>query len=227
VRNLPLLLGHRGARSSAGIPENSVTAFELAMKHGCDGFEFDVRMTADGQAVVCHDPKSKGITLAKAKHAQCRHLASLEEVVSRFSKHAFLDIELKVPGLEEHLLSVLREHPPERGCVVSSFLPEVLIELRAGSETVSLGIICDRSLPPWKEMPINYLIPHRSLVTPGLVKSVHNSGKHLLTWMVNDRDSMVHFANWGVDGIISDKTELLVKTLGTDHGRGSGPPLAE
>jgi glycerophosphoryl diester phosphodiesterase len=83
---------------------------------------------------------------------------------------------------------------------------------------VPLGIICDRKLPAWKGMPVNYLIPHRSLVTRGLVKSVHNSGKHLFTWTVNDKESIIHFANWEVDGIISDKTELLVKTL-RNHGR--------
>ena len=193
------------------------------MQHGCDGFEFDVRLTADAQAVVCHDPRSKGITLAKAKYAQCRHLASLQEVLARLSQRAFLNIELKVPGVEEQLLSALRQHPPERGCVVSSFLPEVLSELRARSETLPLGIICDRILPPWKDMPVNYLIPHRSLVTPGLIKSVHDSGKHLLTWTVNDKDSMVRFAIWEVDGIISDKTELLVKTLRNHYKPGSVP----
>lgn len=207
--------------------ENSVAAFELAMQHGCDGFEFDVRLTADGQAVVCHDPRSRGITLTKAKYAQCRHLALLEEVLGGFSKRAYLNIELKVPGLEKPLLSALRQHPPQRGCVVSSFLPEVLIQLRARSETVPLGIICDRKLPPWKDMPVNYLIPHRSLVTPGLVKSVHNLGKRLLTWTVNDKSSMVHFANWEVDGIISDKAELLVKTLRKEYKPASLPPPAE
>ncbi len=39
----PLLLGHRGAKSYA--PENTIEAFELALQHGCDGFEFDVRLT--------------------------------------------------------------------------------------------------------------------------------------------------------------------------------------
>ena len=64
---LPLLLGHRGSRVSAGIPENTFASFDLALKHGCDGFEFDVRLTACGTAVVCHDPKVGGITVARAK----------------------------------------------------------------------------------------------------------------------------------------------------------------
>jgi|SRR5579864_1435210 len=217
VTNLPLLLGHRGSRALASVAENSLAAFELAVKHGCDGFEFDVRLTADEHAVLCHDAYSRGISLARAKLADCRHLALIGDVLSRFYKQAFLDIEIKVPGMEEAVLTALRECPPERGYVVSSFLPEVLIALRARSAEVPLGIICDHGLPRWREMPINYLIPHRSLVTPGLVKSVHQEGKHLLTWTVNDKESMVHFAKWGVDGIISDKTDLLVKTLRPDY----------
>jgi hypothetical protein len=45
----PLLLGHRGARRAA--PENTLAAFDLALQHGCDGFEFDVRRTLDGRSL--------------------------------------------------------------------------------------------------------------------------------------------------------------------------------
>lgn len=218
MANLPLLLGHRGSRALASVPENSRAAFDLALKHGCDGFEFDVRLTADQHAVLCHDAFSRGISLAKANFAECRHLVSLDDVLALFSKRAFLDIEIKVLGLEGEVLSAIRTYPPERGYVVSSFLPEVLVGIRARDAEVPLGIICDQGLPPWRELPIHYLIPHRSLVTPGLVKSVHNEGRNLFTWTVNDKDSMLHFAKWGVDGIISDKTDLLVKTLRPDYG---------
>jgi glycerophosphoryl diester phosphodiesterase len=217
VKNLPLLLGHRGTRASA-IRENTLPAFEKALDHGCDGFEFDVRLTHDGRAVVCHNPKSRGISLAKASIARLAHLPLLEDVIARFSKRAFLDIELKAPGFEQHVLSVLRENLPEQGYVVSSFLPNVIVELRARSETVPLGIIFDKKTTKWRDLPVNYVIPRKSLVTPALVKEVHDAGKLLMTWTVNDKRSMLRFANWEVDGIISDKTELLVKTIRPDHG---------
>ena len=41
----------------AAVPENTFASFDLALEHGCDGFEFDVRLTGCGRAVVCHDPK--------------------------------------------------------------------------------------------------------------------------------------------------------------------------
>ncbi len=61
----PLLLGHRGAKSYA--PENTIEAFELALQHGCEGLEFDVRLTADQQAVICHDPKFNRVEIARSR----------------------------------------------------------------------------------------------------------------------------------------------------------------
>lgn len=48
------VIAHRGASGSA--PENTLQAFELAVRQGADAFELDVRLTADEVAVVVHDP---------------------------------------------------------------------------------------------------------------------------------------------------------------------------
>ena len=50
----PMVVAHRGA--SIEQPENTIEAFEAAIDAGADAVEFDVRMTADGHAVVMHDP---------------------------------------------------------------------------------------------------------------------------------------------------------------------------
>jgi glycerophosphoryl diester phosphodiesterase len=212
---LPLLLGHRGARVSRSVPENTLGSFDLALTHGCDGFEFDVRLTSCGHAVVCHDAKVRGITVADATRDQFPDLPVLEDVLRHCANRAFLDIELKVAGLASALLIALQDHPPEQGHVVSSFLPEVVMDLRARSALVPLGIICDRKseLAQWPELPVEYVIPHEPLVTRELVEHVHAAGRRLLVWTVNDRASMLRMKEWGVDGIISDDTELLVKTL--------------
>ena len=49
----PLIIAHRGA--SAFAPENTLAAFELAIKQGADGLEFDVHCSADGVPMVLHD----------------------------------------------------------------------------------------------------------------------------------------------------------------------------
>jgi glycerophosphoryl diester phosphodiesterase len=211
----PLLLGHRGTRVSDAAPENTLAAFDLALRSGCDGFEFDVRRTACGHAVICHDDRIRGINVAEAACGQLQSLPSLADILKRFAGSAFLDIELKVPGLESDVLVALREQPPERGYVVSSFLPEVLLELRVRSAEVCLGFICDRkkSLDRWAELPVEYVIPKHPLITSQLVRSVHDVGKTMLTWTVNDEKAMQRLADWGVDGIISDDPQLLIKTF--------------
>jgi glycerophosphoryl diester phosphodiesterase len=215
MANLPLLLGHRGARVSPGIAENTFASFDLALEHGCDGFEFDVRLTASGNAVVCHDPKVRKITVARAKQGQLSKLPRMNDVIQRYGQRAFLDIELKVEDLESKVLTALRDYPPERGYVVSSFLPDVVMNLEARSRLVSIGLICETpaQLSRWPDLPVDYVIAHQSLVEKNLVQEVHGAGLKILVWTVNDREDMQRLADWAVDGIISDDTQLLVRTL--------------
>jgi glycerophosphoryl diester phosphodiesterase len=221
----PLLLGHRGAHTASAIGENTIAAFDRALEDGCDGFEFDVRLTGCGCAIVCHDAKVNGIVVSRAQRSQLPRLPRIQEVLRRYSARGFLDIELKTEGLETKLLSTLRDYPPERDYVVSSFLPEVVLELKARSEVVPVGIICGKAsqLVEWRKLPVDYVIVHKSLVTRRLVQLVHGSGRKIFAWTVNDKRSMLQLAGWGVDAIISDKTELLVRTLRPSEGSSLSP----
>ena len=79
-----LLLGHRGTRVSDSAAENTLAAFDLALQLGCDGFEFDVRRTACGTAVICHDEKVHGLNVAKAARGQLESLPRLGDVLAFF-----------------------------------------------------------------------------------------------------------------------------------------------
>src|ERR1700682_4132698 len=104
---LPFLVGHRGSRASTGIAENTFASFDLALEHGCDGFEFDVRLAACGTAVVCHDPKVGKLTIARTQAKQLPQLPRLPDVIQRYGGRAFLNIELKVKDLESKVLSAV------------------------------------------------------------------------------------------------------------------------
>ena len=108
-----------------------------------------------------------------------------------------------------------RENPPACGYVVSSFLPEVLSDASTRNGSIPLGFICDNKkyLHLWRELPVQYVMPQQSLINRDLVRDLHDSDKLILAWTVNEQASMQRLADWGVDGIISDQTELLVKTL--------------
>jgi glycerophosphoryl diester phosphodiesterase len=209
----PLLLGHRGSRADKRIPENTFAAFDRALADGCDGFEFDVRLTGDGQAVICHDAKFGKLQIARAKRDQLGALLRLEDVLARY-RGAFLDIELKVRGLERIVSEQLNTLRPER-FVISSFLPGVLRSLHVLDPGLPLGLICEAKtqLQRWSRLPIQYVIPSYRIARGNLIQELKKADKKVLVWTVNQARDMERFAEWEVDGIISDDTKLLSETI--------------
>ena len=190
------------------------------MANGCDGFEFDLRYTRDRRHVLCHDSKLDRKEIAATDYAglERRHgynLPCLEDVLTRFGATAYLDIELKVPGNEREVVSALHAVPPQRGFVVSSFLPEVLLRLHEIHSPLPLAYICKdaEQAELWAELPIRIFVPHYSLVSERLVAEVHARGMQLFTWTVNKRAHLQRLASWGVDGLISDNPTLLAETF--------------
>jgi len=89
------IIAHRGA--SAHAPENTLTAFQLALDQGADGIELDVMLSKDGQLVVIHDETVDRTTNGTGKVAemdlvelkvldagQGESLPTLPEVFDRF-----------------------------------------------------------------------------------------------------------------------------------------------
>jgi glycerophosphoryl diester phosphodiesterase len=210
----PLLLGHRGARAFRHIPENTLASFDLCLQHGCDGFEFDVRRSSDGVAVICHDATFGDVEIDKTPSNKLS-LPTLENVLEQFAGRAFFDIELKVAGLESQVLTELCRHPPQMGYVVSSFLPDVLSEIHGVDAATPVGLLCDRphQLRGWRQMPVEWVIPHFELADRELVDQIHEAGKRVMLWTMNREEQMLRFSEWGVDAIISDETELMIRTL--------------
>jgi glycerophosphoryl diester phosphodiesterase len=214
-----LLLGHRGASRYA--PENTLAAFEVALAHGAHGIEFDLRACTDGHVVVCHDSRLNRRTIARSSwpelFAECPDLALVEQVLARFSSRAYLYLDVKVPGLEDAILSLLRKHPPERGYVVASTLPDVIAAFHQRDPGIPLGFVATNRwvLPRWRRLPVCVVMPQYELITSALVEEIHKANKEVFAWTVNEAVSMRSLAKLGVDGILSNDTRLLTRTLGT------------
>lgn len=216
-----LLLGHRGARLYAR--ENTLAAFDLALAHGVDGFEFDVRRTSNRQSIICHDPKLNRLVIRKHTYRQLQASCNspqespphLEDVLDHYARSAFLNIEVKVRGMEQMVVKAMRRVRPQRGYFISSFLPSVVRELHALEPSLVLGTLAQTrwQLRRWRILPATYVVPHYRLLSARLIAKLHASGKTVVTWTVNHPRQMRRAAEMGVDGIISDDTKLLVETL--------------
>ena len=146
----PKILAHRGARKVA--PENTLAAFEKAVRLGFDGVEFDVVMTRDSIPVVYHGDdlsqttRTKGLIyqmdaddVFKADAGEMfdlkyrgEKIPSLREALDFLSRtNMFINIELKSQpkrksGVEKIVADMIHEHNLEARCLVSSFSPWIL-----------------------------------------------------------------------------------------------------
>lgn len=150
-----LVIGHRGAASAA--PENTMTSFERALAAGADALEFDVHITADGHAVVIHDPTLDRTTNARGAVSACtleelrradagarftrdggtypfrgkgEVVPTVSEVLSRFPATPLL-IELKTPAAADALRRMVEQHRAQDRCVIGSFDDAALAPFRA------------------------------------------------------------------------------------------------
>ena len=216
-----LLLGHRGARCYA--PENTLAAFDLALEHGADGFEFDVRLTRTRQLVICHDARFKHLPVRRATlqqlEARCaakeEFPPALPEVLDRYADRAFFNLEIKVRGIEKLVYRILGGLRPRGGYFISSFYPGVIRALDRIDSSLVLGALSQSrwQLRRWERLPALYVVPNYRLLSRRLVEEIHAAQRLVVTWTVNDPRKMLRMADLGVDGIISDDTKLLVSTL--------------
>jgi glycerophosphoryl diester phosphodiesterase len=125
-----LLLAHRGYHAEA--PENSMPAFEAAVKLGVDGIETDVRLSADGKPVIIHDrlsPKKRAV--AELSHreleADIGHAVPLlAEILDAFPD-VLWNIEIKLPEAWPAAAKVLGAFQRGRRLFVSSFRHDVVV----------------------------------------------------------------------------------------------------
>lgn len=178
------ILGHRGARSEA--PENTISAFTLAMRQGADGIEFDVSLSKDGQPVVIHDRKIdrtaygegyvKDMDASELKNLNaCKTMPgfvpegvpSLKETLACLPKSAIANVELKFSGnfskdfFIDAVLKDLKVEAPRIKLIISSFDGELLAKFRQKEPKALLSlIIC----PKDKHWPLS--LDHLSAINP-------------------------------------------------------------
>ncbi len=152
-------------------------------------------------------------------------MPTLEDVLESFAGRAFLDIELKVPGLEHVTLELLNRFPCGRGCIVTSFLPEVLQRIHAIDFDVPLGLICRnrKQLAPASSLPLASIVLHASMVSRDVTGSFRDRGIPVFVWGANRAKEMQSLVAAGADGLIIDDTRLAVETFRT-KARAAGNP---
>lgn len=235
---MTLVIAHRGA--SAYAPENTIAAFELAHRQGADMIELDVQQSADGVLVVFHDDTTERWDGQKRLVTDCT-LAELqaldiggEKVITLAEACAFarehsmrLNVEIKAAGIGAAVARMLREERVEELVLISSFEPSALREMASASPHVPRAYLMGtnsyrpdvRIREAWpflalRSQQAQAWHPYHGLpMLSWLIPRVREAGFQVNVWTVNDPAQMQRQLALGVDGIITDKPDVLRAVL--------------
>jgi len=218
-----LKIGHRGARAYE--PENTLRSFTKAIELGVDAVELDARRTREGEVVVIHDAKvdkttnGKGavsdLTLSEIKQLvtdKGEKIPTLDEALDFLDKKVKIVIELKETGLEEKVLGLVHEKGLEKNVIIVSFLEEALRKVRELDDEVDIGLIYVRHRNPIKaalDLGAKYLLSLYRFTHTANVKKAHENGLKVIVWTINKQEEVLEYVKKGVDGIASDRPDIL------------------
>ena len=165
----PVIFAHRGA--SAQAPENTLSAFELALAQKADAIELDAKLSADGQVIVIHDPTVdrttdgrgpvKDLALAELRSLDAgsffsekfrgERIPTLEEVFEAVGKRTFVNVELtnyNTPRdqLVETVCILVKKFGLQKHVMFSSFFASNLAKAREYLPEVPRGLLAFNGL---------------------------------------------------------------------------------
>jgi glycerophosphoryl diester phosphodiesterase len=222
--------------------ENTMAAFRHAVALGYDYLETDVHVTRDGVLLAFHDrvldrvSDRRGpiaqLTLEEVRAARIggrEFVPTLAELFEEFPAVRF-NLDLKADGSVAALAAFVAEREAWDRVLVGSFSARRLRRFRrltGGRVPTSAHpteVAAFRLLPSARLADLltggrvaALQIPHRRgrlvVATPGLVRRAHATGKHVHVWTIDDADEMRVLLDRGVDGLMTDRTDILRSVL--------------
>ncbi|MEO5709897.1 MAG: glycerophosphodiester phosphodiesterase family protein [Nocardioidaceae bacterium] len=242
-----LAFAHRGGAHHPDVVglENTLVAFDHAVKLGYGYLETDVHLTADGVLLAFHDHVLDRVTDRRGAIATTSYddltdaliggrepIPRMADLLEHFAGACF-NVDLKsdraVPALAE---LVERTAAHARVCVGSFSEARLRMFRRLVSRPVAtsfgpVGVGVSRFAPGvlagvllrgrGDALQVPHRLPARlgggTVVTERFVARAHQRGKPVHVWTVDEPDEMRLLLDLGVDGLMTDRTDLLRDVL--------------
>jgi len=236
-----VIYAHRGASGSA--PENTMAAFAKAVQLGSHGIECDVQMSKDGQLVICHDElldrttNGKGfikdMTYEEIKRLdagswfgseyQGESVPLLEELLELVKKSGlYLNLELKTgiveyPNIEDKTVEMVQSYGLTDKTIFSSFNHYSIFDIKHKYPKAITGALYMEGLyQPWNylaDIKCDCAHPFYLAAQPAMVKGLLQNGHTINVFTVDDPNIAAGLAAAGVEGIITNHPERMLKIL--------------
>jgi glycerophosphoryl diester phosphodiesterase len=229
----PLVYAHRGGAALA--PENTMAAFANGLAVGADGVELDVHLSRDGVVVVHHDDTVDRTT---AGHGTVASMTALElarldvpalaDVLTRFrDARVIVEMKTNTRELASAVVEVVRGADAIERVCLGAFGQRVLNAARALEPAIATSAAREEVrwalYRSWLRRPsygaayAGFQVPERAgttqIVSRRFVDVAHRAGLGVHVWTVNDEADARRLLSWGVDALITDRPDIMVRAV--------------
>lgn len=227
------MFAHRGARAHA--PDNTIEAFELALKLGATGLESDVWVTADGHVVLDHDGAVRVRRFRKRPIGELRreelpaHIPALTDLFARYGTDYHLSLDLKDAQSGARVIDTVREAAPHLMprlwlCSPSLDLLEPLrgldddVKLIDSTRLQKLSEGPERRAAHLAEIGIDGINMRNQDWNGGLVTLFHRFERTAFAWDLQHEHQLRPALRMGTDGVYSDHVDRMVDAFQSEIG---------
>jgi glycerophosphoryl diester phosphodiesterase len=226
------IIAHRGA--SAVRPENTLAAFEEAIRIGVDAIEMDLHLTRDGRLAVLHDDLVRldgdwhFVTelsfdqLQRLDVGAGQRVPSLGEIFDQFRGRCGLVLEIKAFGVAGPLATELKRRGLGPDLHVTSFLHEEVLEVgRLCPElerSITLAAMPIHFAPLFQDSGTSQVSLFRGYLNREIAERLRAHGVSVRAYPVNLPREAVQMAEWGVAGIFTDDPAAMQGLRGAGGG---------
>lgn len=231
-----VIIAHRGASYVA--PENTLIAFKKAMETGVHYSELDVHQTKDGEIILMHDEtldrttdetgevwnfsldviKQLDAGVWFGEQFRGEPVPTLREVIKFVKGKMKLNIEVKIsrdePEIVRKVVDIILSEKFVNKCIITSFDRLTIEAFKETAPDIKTGFLFYKEYPEdifvgnW-----DVLCAYFEVVNKDFVFNVRENGKKIYVWTVNEKEEMRRLLDLEVDGIITDRPELLQEVL--------------
>lgn len=221
LRRPPIGFAHRGA--SAHARENTLEAFELALRLGATGLETDAWLTADGQVVLDHDGFLRsGLRRSPISEVHSDQLPDTVLTLTELFAHCGSDFELSIDVMDREAFEPIIEAARTSGVEARLWLCHREVDALSGlRDQTTARLVNSTRLRAIKEGPerraaalafmgIDALNMHHNDWSGGLTTLLHRFDRYCLAWDAQFERVVAELVMIGIDGIFSDFVDRLM-----------------
>lgn len=231
---------HRGA--SGYYYMNTIPSFDEAVRLNSDAIELDIRKTKDGRIIVVHDASYNGKLISDWNYDElCEEtiksynhftMPLLIDVLKRYKGKIIIDIEFKEAGYEKEVIDMVLSILDVNEFIVRSFYENVLRRIKEINNNIYCVLLLGTGDKHKSGMFYHFLelfprgkikksncdavSPYYKLMICFFVSRMHRKNLPVYPWTVNTEKDIRKCIKKGVDGIVGNYPDKIIKIKGEE-----------